>query len=80
MYIQTVLLDIIIVVWRTLDHWAPKWWNRMILMIYITHYIVQSRIIMLNHPELVWLLMIETFPAFNALLYFSLGATKLKSL
>jgi len=30
MYNQTVLLDVIVVFWRTLDHWAPKLWNRMI--------------------------------------------------
>jgi len=33
MYIQIVLLDIIIVFWKALDHWALKWWNRMIFNI-----------------------------------------------
>jgi len=80
MYIQTVLLDVIIVFWRALDHWAPKWWNRLIFTMHITRYIVVSRIIMLNHLELFWLPVIETFPAVSALLYFSPGATKLKSL
>jgi len=34
MYI-TVLLDVIIVFWSMLDHWTPKWRNRMIF--YDTH-------------------------------------------
>jgi len=42
MYIQIVLLDVIIVFWRALDHWALKWWNRMIFTIHIIHYIVLS--------------------------------------
>jgi len=25
MYVLTVLLDVIIVFWRALDHWEPKW-------------------------------------------------------
>jgi len=40
MYTQTVLLDVIIVFWRALDHWSPKWWNRKIF--YDTHNTLQN--------------------------------------
>jgi len=52
------------------------------MIFYDTHNTLHSpcRIIMLNHLKLFWLPVIETFPAFSALLYFSPGATKLKSL
>jgi len=76
-----MLLNVIIVFGERLIICAEMVKSDDFLLLYTQHCLTYklNHIIMLNHLEPLWLLVIERLP-FSALLYFILGATKLKPL